>query len=561
MKNTILRHLAMVAVAGSLALSGCVKDESVADGDFTGKGLRLVAEKGGAKGTKTTVDGLNVYWASGDKVCANALEFPVYANSAGTLGEVEVDNIAEGILMVYPSSMAGNLNDPNTATNLNYNATTVRLHLPASYPYEEENGRQRLDLPMVGKAAAGVGSITLKHICGAVDVTVTNNMDYPIQLIRITLGSNDNLHGSDCYVDVSDMDNFNITPQAHPSNNGRIDLEFSENPYIIAVGASKTFQIPVLPCNAFSVDVLFRQQIPGVKVAPLYTYSRQSSRGVARATVVNANVLLDPIRGWVSRRGGDFSVSNDRQVCFSQGNLQYQASTNTWRFAENQYDHAGTGNGNISSTYDGWIDLFGWGTSGWNSGATAYQPWSTSTYDADYYPNGNARIDLVGAYADADWAWHNPIQNGGNQAHMWRTLDDEEWRYLFFNRTDAGDKWGWATVNGQSGVILLPDEGSIPSTLNFESNFSSTNIYTLGEWQQFEAAGAIFLPAAGLRNVTSIQFTDLGCFYWSSNTSNSANNSRQTASVMAIRPDLPAIDIYFLFKSFGHSVRPVIDLN
>ena len=33
-----------------------------------------------------------------------------------------------------------------------------------------------------------------------------------------------------------------------------------------------------------------------------------------------------------------FSVSDDLQVRFSRGNLQYQASTNTWRFAENQYD-------------------------------------------------------------------------------------------------------------------------------------------------------------------------------------------------------------------------------
>lgn len=33
---------------------------------------------------------------------------------------------------------------------------------------------------------------------------------------------------------------------------------------------------------------------------------------------------------------GLFSISPTQQVQFSQGNLQYQASTNTWRFAENQ---------------------------------------------------------------------------------------------------------------------------------------------------------------------------------------------------------------------------------
>ena len=59
-----------------------------------------------------------------------------------------------------------------------------------------------------------------------------------------------------------------------------------------------------------------------------------------------------------------FLVSATKQVRFSQGNLQYQASTNTWRFAETQYSIVGNANENISSSYSGWIDLFGRGTSG-----------------------------------------------------------------------------------------------------------------------------------------------------------------------------------------------------
>ena len=33
---------------------------------------------------------------------------------------------------------------------------------------------------------------------------------------------------------------------------------------------------------------------------------------------------------------GVFSVASNKKVYFSQGNLQYQASTRTWRFAEHQ---------------------------------------------------------------------------------------------------------------------------------------------------------------------------------------------------------------------------------
>lgn len=38
---------------------------------------------------------------------------------------------------------------------------------------------------------------------------------------------------------------------------------------------------------------------------------------------------------------GLFSVSPSKKVYFSQGNLQYQASSNTWRFAEHQWNCVG----------------------------------------------------------------------------------------------------------------------------------------------------------------------------------------------------------------------------
>ena len=63
---------------------------------------------------------------------------------------------------------------------------------------------------------------------------------------------------------------------------------------------------------------------------------------------------------------GIFTVGEGKQIVFSQGNLQYRASDDTWRFAENQYDYIGEDNWDISATNSGWIDLFCWGTSGWD---------------------------------------------------------------------------------------------------------------------------------------------------------------------------------------------------
>ena len=58
---------------------------------------------------------------------------------------------------------------------------------------------------------------------------------------------------------------------------------------------------------------------------------------------------------------GKFSVA-DGKVTPAPGNLQYHPRNKVWRFAKNQYDIIGSYNGNIDDNYNGWIDLFGYGT-------------------------------------------------------------------------------------------------------------------------------------------------------------------------------------------------------
>ena len=152
---------------------------------------------------------------------------------------------------------------------------------------------------------------------------------------------------------------------------------------------------------------------------------------------------------------GDFSVSETEKVRFSKGNLQYRASTNTWRFAENQWDYVGEGNTNASAFYDGWIDLFGWGTSGYNHGAGAYQPWSTSRYLDAYYAYGDKLYNLYDQTGQADWGY-NAISNGGNTENSgWRTLTQSEWDYVFNERaTLSGVRYVGANVNGLYFVVF-----------------------------------------------------------------------------------------------------------
>ncbi len=257
---------------------------------------------------------------------------------------------------------------------------------------------------------------------------------------------------------------------------------------------------------------------------------------------------------------GLFSVSSSKLVCFSKGNLQYQASTRTWRFAENQYTYIGADNSNISSSYSGWIDLFGWGTSGFSHGAVCYQPYSTSQDYINYYAYGQATFNLYDQTGKADWGY-NRISNGGNTDNMWRTLTSDEWLYLFTTRiTTSGIRFAMARINGINGVIILPDGWSnsyytLNSTNNANAMFS-TNVITENTWVYYlESYGAIFLPAAGDRFGTYVDYVNSIGFYWSSSV-----NSYDHANIVIFAEDgISAEGVGH--RHAGISVRLVCDIE
>ena len=226
---------------------------------------------------------------------------------------------------------------------------------------------------------------------------------------------------------------------------------------------------------------------------------------------VNVTTEVNPGEVPVGAISGKFTINADGdQVYFSQGNLQYQASTNTWRFAENQHDVIGSANSNISPTYDGWIDLFGWGTSGYDD----KYPWMTSEIETDYGDNQNNI-----AYTEYDWGQHNPILNGGNQAGLWRTLPSAELGYMVYQRNNWENLYSMGLVNGWHGLILLPDDCVLPEGIIFTPNYkqftNDVNNFSLEQWGQMEAVGAVFLPVAGIREGTDVREVDVSGLYWS----------------------------------------------
>ena len=233
---------------------------------------------------------------------------------------------------------------------------------------------------------------------------------------------------------------------------------------------------------------------------------------------------------------GLFTINeNGDQVYFSQGNLQYQASTGIWRFAEHQWDFVGTqvpdqwgyaggtvegsDNDNISETCNGWIDLFGWGTSGYNHGAICYQPWGISQNTCDYYAYGLWNANLNEQTGLADWGY-NAINNGGNQINQWRTLTHEEWLYILNIRTTlSGIRYAIAQVNNVNGIIILPDNWN--SSIYYLNNtddsgaYYNSNVINNSGWAILGGNGCVFLPASGIRLKTEVILADIQGNYWS----------------------------------------------
>ena len=302
---------------------------------------------------------------------------------------------------------------------------------------------------------------------------------------------------------------------------------------------------------------------------------------MAAATLLVAGCTKEPTKEPALGDGvleGLFNINGSGgQERFSQGNLQYQASTDTWRFAEHQWDYVGTqtadvngysggtvsgsDNSDLSSTYGGWVDLFAWGTSGWNSGAVLYHPCDTGKEATDYSPGGSETNGLTGSYAEADWAWHNPISNGGDTAHLWRTLTQEEWQYLLNTRnTTSGIRYAKAEVNNIKGVILLPDNWSASyytlGSINTDSVDFTANIISASTWAgSLESNGAVFLPAAGFRLGLNVYHAGGSGFYWST-----TPGDEMSACLMHFCKSC-CNALSGGSRCIGHSVRPVMDNN
>ena len=244
---------------------------------------------------------------------------------------------------------------------------------------------------------------------------------------------------------------------------------------------------------------------------------------------------------------GIFTVNaQGKKVRFSKGNLQatYKSNTRTytWDFAANQYSYVGNaaGNASIDSLTDGAVvDLFGWSTS------MTYYGISTSTRGVDY----------PGAFVD--WGKAYCASNGIAAEGTWRTLSKDEWTYLFNDRTMTNGKERYSNAVAVGGVTI---EGkTYKGAFLYPDNYNGDVVSGSMTWDGINAAGIVFLPAAGYREGSGVLGVDGGGTYWSSSADDEEGYEDYAHLVIFWREDAYPDDSGS--RHYGFSVRLITESN
>lgn len=505
MKRSHRTILSLLAVA--LLFAGCEKD-----------GVRRlpVRLQPFSSGAKVYLDAnIAPVWNDGDQININ--------------GNAETVDVPNATVVVTTSDATLYACYPASAVN-SYAGGRFDLTLPTVQHYSVDgSGHQCLTAPM---AATGSDRLDFYNLCALVRVRVPAGMTVK-------------------YIDLA-------TTDAAPLS-GRGQVTFAGATPTFAFADGQTHPYVRLDCGngVTRVDNQFYVTVPAVSgkrfmitlcvVSGGHTYRRTVTQRSAASLAVSQYgpallsfnlASMEDITPPANALPEVFSLGASVPVYFSKGNLQYCASTATWRLALTQYSTIGAANSNIGQSYTGWIDLFGWGTTGQSN--CQYPWWHVDDYrDYAVYSNLNHNMD-------ATYDWGVRIGTG------WRTPAQSEWEYLINTRTDAANKKAAAIVGGIRGLLLLPDYWVLPADCTFTT--TDTNRYTTAQWAQMERYGALFLPAAGYRDVTTLYSVNTLGWYWSSEVESSFNCK---ALKVLDTPNLGVAKTVSVSRVRGNSVRLV----
>lgn len=559
MKKTSFLSLLAVTFMAALFFVGCQKDTTTLRARIDNFGGNSKVYMGGTNFNIPT-------WSLGDTIW---VDYTTNTNHSYFLNDISGSGVATLSLpnnptycALYPFGMGS------------VSGTTATLSIPQVQRYYEKGGKQVVNAPMAACTLNDpAGTITF-HNLGAllainIECNILTHTSMDVWEVKVTSEDHTLPLWGTATVDISDPsaifqcspavsgDPYTVSLKKFNSSNTAVKL-FSLNTTTYKTKTVYVY-VPAVPSgtnNRYTIEVVARNGSTDLSMSR----TQQSVTGGNLSRNMMANVDF-PMREVVAPTGavpdGRFSISNGVQVYFAAGNLQYNCSTHVWRIAPHQWDFIGNGgsftNGyygtddNLSinsSTYTGWVDLFGWATSGYHNNSdsenTNFSPtaWdkvtsiSSPSYNVyGYGPSTNMtnNTTLYGTNANYDWGvYHsNPAEgdnpNGGlyyvaennnlqkaGPGSNWRTLTNAEWEYLLDTRevnggTGQHHTWSGVLLNGKPGMLIYPDGYTEQYTSAVESITSVPN-------------RCVFLPIPGLRGSTNSSptlSTSLTAYYWS----------------------------------------------
>ena len=531
--------LAIMGLAVACLLASCKKNENDNNNDSAeGKGFSAQTEQGNGN-NRTHLNGTDVQWTSGDQILVanqggaagcTTLTYTLKGGGNTTKGTFKSHDENDAFLQpdyvaIYPATNAAGVAN-------SISGTTATFNLPATQICKANSFAEK-GMPMMAYSESQ--TLQFKNVLGGVCFPIVG--EGLVTKIVLTSKANEALWGT-CTASIEGGE-LSSEMEAY-SNEAQKTITLDCGSGIIVSTTPKDFYVMVPEgtlASGFVVTVYNGEDV-------LYTNETNNDLAVTRNTVwkLENSIEVDALPD--GALNGTFSVSATNKIYFSKGSLRYQPSTQKWRFAEPQYDQLHKASdvnpdgyvdvsNEYKADYTGWIELFGWGCTGYkdteyNADQTCFMPYETATGDGSHYgPTGSEyKLDVA---RHSDWGYVN-IENGGEGG--WRLWDMEEVLYMMNLRDTPSDiRFAWAQIDEAGtdddaiGIIIFPDEWDTTFyDIQHPNTFETTgpdqfyiNVISVDDWNNIlEPNGAMFMITPGGRIGTALvePGSTLG-LYWS----------------------------------------------
>lgn len=489
-KNVIYILAAAAAVAAISCNKEIAQEEPVNNEKVTVLTARPEPE------TRTSLDGVNVVWSASDAITAFDSEGNAYGSTnteieeSGSIAKFTVGT-EDPKYAVYPAYSSGS----ETAMSSGQIAATI----PTSQQVVAGSFADGANVAVA--YISDKDDMHFKNVGGLLAVKINGTTH---TIVSITIAANESMTG-DIFTSIDASNSvttaFSAAESAETAKSVTLTTEAEDG-----FSATNTYYAVVAPGTYSDVTITF-EDTDG-KTA---TYTKKTGLTVER----NSNTLIGgfdiPDSKWAT--GGDNIINGHEFV-----DLGLSVKWATMNVGASKPEDCGD--------YFAWGEIatkedYSWSTYKWGN--------STTTLTRYVISESYGTVDNKTSFADYDY---DDDAARKNWEGTWRTPTDAEWTALVNTKFDT-ENYTWTWCDG--------------STTKYNDS-------TVKGWkiERNSTCATLFLPAAGRRNGTSLDYAGSNGFYWSS--SLRTNNSGYARSAGFYSSDVYR-DSYYRY--FGQSVRPV----